>query len=213
MARTNPSKTVTLASSMQDCPCHVCAFFSGKEEEYRVMLPFMAEGFEAGDKLLHILDKDERSARLARLRGAGIDVESAQRSGQLELRPWEQAHTIGGRFDMVAMLELHQRHLAADTRPGRTTRMWSNQEWFLEQGLPSADDLLEYEARFNYIWPKFNNVYVCVYDAQRFSAGIMMQMLRTHPFVIIDGVMHENSFYVPPDQLLSEIGREHSRVK
>ena len=45
------AKTVSIGRTLQSCPCHACAFFTSKEEEYRVMLPFMAEGFEAGDKL------------------------------------------------------------------------------------------------------------------------------------------------------------------
>jgi hypothetical protein len=32
-------------------------------------------------------------------------VDKAQCSGQLELRPWEQAHIVGRRFDLRAMLE------------------------------------------------------------------------------------------------------------
>lgn len=53
MAATQTRTTVSLARTTQPCPCHACAFFSSKEEEYRVMLPFLAEGFEAGDKLLN----------------------------------------------------------------------------------------------------------------------------------------------------------------
>jgi hypothetical protein len=129
------------------------------------MLPFLTEGIEAGDKLIKIIDRSQRAERLRRLQKAGIDVERAERSGQLELLPWEQAHVIGGRFDLHSMLGLHERHMAANSGPYRITRMWSNQEWALEQGLPGAEDLMEYEARFNYIWPKYENVYVCVYDA------------------------------------------------
>ena len=147
----------------------------------------------------------------ARLQLAGIDVKNAEQGGQLELRPWEQAHLIDGRFDLHAMLELHQQHLAMTSQPDQITRMWSNQAWVLQEGLPGADDLLEYEARFNYIWPKYNNVYVCVYDVNKFGAAVVVQMLRTHPFVIINGVVRENSFYVPPDELLKEMGRSAVR--
>jgi hypothetical protein len=203
-------KSVSLARSIQSCPCHVCAFFSSKEEEYRVMLPFMCEGYQAGDKLLHILDKDEGGERLARLQGAGIDVENAERDGQLELRSWEQAHVLDGRFDMHAMLDLHQHHLAGENSSYRLTRIWSNQEWVLAEGLPGAEDLIEYEARFNYIWPKYENVYVCVYDVRKFSASVMMQLLRTHPFAITNGLMYRNPFYVPPDEFLREIGKSRS---
>jgi hypothetical protein len=36
-----------------------------------------------------------------------------------------------------------------------------------------------------------------------------MDVLRTHPMAIIGGTLHENPFFVPPDQLLLELrGRE-----
>lgn len=32
-----------------------------------------------------------------------------------------------------------------------------------------------------------------------------MDIMRTHPVVIIGGVLQENPFYVPPDQFLLEL--------
>ncbi len=202
-ASINQHKSFRLAGSIGQCPCHACAFFTSKEEEYRVMLPFMAEGFEAGDKLVNIIDRRHRDERLSKLRSVGIDVELAERRGQLELLPWEQAHVVGGHFDQDRMLADLDQQAVGDGRYA-TTRLWSNQEWALET-LPGVEDIVEYEARFNHIWPKTNNVYVCVYDANRFSAETMMQMMRTHPFAIIDGIMLKNEFYVPPDEFLKEI--------
>jgi hypothetical protein len=31
--------------------------------------------------------------------------------------------------------------------------------------------------------------------------------MRTHPQVIIGGALHENPFYVPPDEFLAELNR------
>jgi hypothetical protein len=44
-----------------------------------------------------------------------------------------------------------------------------------------------------------------------------MDILRTHPMVIIGGVLQENPFFVPPDEFLREIrertaGEDRSRV-
>jgi hypothetical protein len=203
-AGTNKHKSFRLAGSTEQCPCHACAFFTSKEEEYRVMLPFMADGFEAGDKLVNIIDGRHRDERLSKLRGAGIDVGRAERSGQLELLPWEQAHIVGGRFDQDRMLTDLDRQTVQGNDRYSTTRLWSNQEWALEN-FPGVENIAEYEARFNYIWPKTNNVYVCVFDAKKFSAATMMQMMRTHPFAIVDGIMLKNGLYVPPDEFLKEI--------
>jgi hypothetical protein len=37
-----------------------------------------------------------------------------------------------------------------------------------------------------------------------------MDALRTHPVVIIGGLLQENPFFVPPDQLLLEIRERRS---
>ena len=192
-------KSFRLAELIWQCPCHACAFFTSKEQEYSVMLPFMAEGFEAGDSLINIIDERDRAERLSRLKSARIDVESAERSGQLELLPWEQAHLVGGRFDQHRMLASLDRDAVSGSGRYPTTRLWSNQGWALE-GVPGVQDAVKYEARFNHIWPKTNNVYVCVYDADKFSAKVMLQMLHTHPFAIIDATMRKNEFYVQPEQ-------------
>jgi len=164
----------------------------------------MAEGFEAGDKLVNIIDERNREERLQRLASVGIDVHAAERTGQLEIKPWERAHVVGGRFDQQAMLSNLDEAAQSASRSYRLTRLWSNQEWALE-GVPGAEDLVEYECRFNYIWPKYNDVVVCVYDSTRFGADLLVQILRTHPFSIVGGILRENPFYVPPDQLLKEL--------
>jgi hypothetical protein len=168
------------------------------------MLPFLAEGFRAGDKLVNIIDGRHRDGQIAKLKSAGIDVGRAEQSGQLALLPWEQAHIDGGHFDQDRMLADLEKQAAAGDDRYPATRLWSNQEWALES-FSGVEDLVEYEARFNYIWPKTNNVYVCVFDAKKFSAEIMMQMMRTHPFVIIDGIMLKNELYVPPDEFLKDL--------
>ena len=39
----------------------------------------------------------------------------------------------------------------------------------------------------------------------RFGANVVMDILRTHPMVIIAGILQENPFFVPPDEFLREL--------
>ena len=134
---------------------HVCAFFYSKEEEYRVLLPYVGEGIRAGDKAFHIVDPGHRARHLEVLRSSGIDVDGAVRTGQLEVRSWQDAYLRGGRFDQHAMLALIQEVLGGAKR-FPLTRLVANMEWALED-LPGVDDLVEYETRLNYILPKFDD--------------------------------------------------------
>jgi hypothetical protein len=46
---------------------------------------------------------------------------------------------------------------------------------------------------------------ICVYDIAQVSGTIMMDILRSHPLTLLNGVVHENPFYTPPDILLPQL--------
>ena len=202
MARQNHS--VTLAGSAVKRRCHACAFFHDREEEYRLLLPFVQEGFEQQDKIFHIVDARHRNERLRRIGALGIDLAAAEQSGQLEVRAWENAHLREGLFDQYAMLALVEEVLGKGKEQFGLTRFWANMEWSLED-FPGVDDIVEYESRLNDVTSRFDDVVVCTYDLNRFSATVVMDILRTHPQVIVGGILQENPFYVPPEQFLGEL--------
>jgi hypothetical protein len=196
---------VRLAGSVLNRTCHACAFFNSREEEYDVLLPFVKEGYERGEKLFHVVDSKHRPERLRRLADAGIGMNGAGREGQVEVRPWEDAYLRGDRFDQNAMLALIQEALDGGKAGGYgLTRLWANMEWAL-QDLPGVQDLVEYETRLNHVLPKYDDVVVCTYDLNRFGARIVIDIMRTHPMVIIGGILQENPFFVPPDEFLREL--------
>ena len=73
-------RQVRLAGAPLGSSRHVCAFFNSKDEEYRVLLPFIKEGLELGDKAFHIVKDDHRTEHRRRLRLTEEPVE-AFRSG------------------------------------------------------------------------------------------------------------------------------------
>jgi MEDS: MEthanogen/methylotroph, DcmR Sensory domain len=134
---------------------HVCAFFGSSEEEYRVLLPFITEGIERGEKAFHIVDPDLRRQHLDRLEQAGVDTTAAQQRGQLEVRVWAEAYLREGHFDQNAMLALIEQVLREGRAQGfPLTRLVAHMEWALEDR-PGVDDLVEYETRLNYVLPHY----------------------------------------------------------
>jgi hypothetical protein len=153
-------RQVRLAGTALGSSRHVCAFFNSKDEEYRVLLPFIKEGFEHGDKAFHIVKDDHRTAHRRRLRDVGIAVEECERAGQLEIRRWEDAYLRDGHFDQNRMLALIEEVLQGGTAAGYPlTRLVANMEWALEDR-PGVDDIVEYETRLNYVLPKYDDA-VC----------------------------------------------------
>jgi PAS domain S-box-containing protein len=189
---------------------HVCAFFNSLDEQYRVLRPFIKDGVDRGERALHIVDPEFRDEHLKRLGEAGIDVERSMASGQLEVRLWQDVYRREDRFDQDTMLALIEEQLQSGAAAGSPRiRLMTHLEWSLRDK-PGVDDLLEYEARLNYVLPRYDDPVICTYDLLTVSSSVAMDIMRTHPAVIIGGVLQENPFFVPPDQFLLEI-RERRR--
>jgi hypothetical protein len=150
-------RPVHLAGSVLDRARHVCAFFHTRDEEYRVLMPFIAEGFENGDRAFHIVDPNHRAEHMDRLRQGGIETAAAEARGQLTVIRWEDAYLRGGHFDQNAMLALIEEVLTEGITQGYPlTRLVANMEWALEDR-PGVEDIVEYETRLNFILPKYDD--------------------------------------------------------
>jgi len=157
---TETRKPVRLAGTTLGHARHVCAFFNNKNEEYRVLLPFIKEGFDHGDKAFHIVKDQHRPEHRRRLQDVGVPVDDVERTGQLEVRRWEDAYLRDGRFDQNRMLALIEEVLQGGKAEGfPLTRLVANMEWALEDR-PGVEDIVEYETRLNFVLPKYDDA-VC----------------------------------------------------
>jgi len=202
---------VTIAGAKLGRYRHVCAFFRDPEEEYQTLLPFIKEGIDQGEKALHIVDPVLVHHHRLRLESTGMDTAELERSKQLEVRGWEQAYLRSqGGFDLNDMLSLIEEMLKSGKSEGfPLTRIIGHVEWSLEDR-PGVNDLIEYETRLNTILPDYQDPVICVYDLTQCGAGIVIDGLRTHPMVIVGGILHENPFYAPPEEFLRELQSRQS---
>src|SRR6267143_2471661 len=162
---------------------HVCAFFTTIDEEHRVLGSFYKDGLLRGERAAHVVDPENREEHLKRLAEAGIHVQEMTDTGQLDVLPWTDAYVRDRRFDQDAML----------ATVGQLIRSGA------------AAGLVEYEARLNHLLSKYTDPVICNYDPSKFGAHVAMDIIRTHPLVIISGLLRENPFFVPPDQFLDEM--------
>ena len=129
---------IPFAGSQLDETRHVCAFFNSDEEEYRVLLPFIKDGFQCGDKAVHVVNPEQRQDHLQRLAAVGIDTAAAQQSGQLELRINTETYLPDGRFDPDRMLQAFEQVASGNAKAGfPLSRIVCRMDW-AACGLPSS---------------------------------------------------------------------------
>ncbi len=195
---------ISLAGSRLGDVRHVCAFFNNDEEEYRVLLPFIKDGFGSGDKAVHIVNPDQRQDHLRRLASAGIDPVSAESNGQLELRTNTETYLQDGLFNQDRMLAAFEQIASGSANSGfPLSRIVCRMDWVVD-GPSYVDDVVEFESRVNDVWSRHDDVVICTYHLSQFGGDAVIDIMRTHPMVIIGGILQRNPFFVPPNEFLQE---------
>ena len=220
--KANPEPSINLAGFNLGKHRHACAFFHTQDQEDKVVVPFLKEGIDRGEKAFCVLDHNMRLHLLQKLSLAGIEATLAEKRGQLEVKQWDRAVVRDGRFDQDTVLALIQTALSRGRERGfALTRFVARMEWALEYGV-GIHELVEFETRVNHISPRFQDPLICVYNLAKcdINAGAVLDILRTHPLVIIGDLVAENPFFVPPEIFLQELSerctssrREIARLK
>ena len=195
---------ISFAGSRLDETRHVCAFFNSDDEEYRVLLPFIKDGFQCGHKAIHVVNPNQRQDHLQRLAAAGIDAAAAQQNGQLDLRINTDVYLPDARFDQDRMLTVFEQ-LASGNDEGEfpLSRICCRMDWARHEQ-SYVDDVIEFEARVNDVWRRHEDAVICTYHLGQFGGEAVIDIMRTHPMVIIGGILQQNPFFVPPEEFLRE---------
>lgn len=189
----SPTRTwadgVRLAGEELQGERHACLLVDRPGEACDVLVPFMVEGLERGERAFHIVDPEARDAHLERLRAAGIDVSAALQSRQLEVRTWADAYLRGGTFNPAAQLAYVRQSLGEGPALGYpVTRLIGSLEWAFD-GADVMGDVLDYETRLDELLRRRSDIVVCTYDLNRHSPRTIAEVLGLHPAVVVGGVL------------------------
>ncbi|HYM00680.1 MAG TPA: MEDS domain-containing protein [Blastocatellia bacterium] len=175
----SPAAPISLAGSKLTETRHVCAFFNSDEEEYRVVLPFIKDGFECHHKAVHVVNPEQRSKHIEQLVAARIDPAAAERSGQLELRTKIEAYIRNGRFDQDRILLAFEQIASGNAPRGfPLSRIVCQMDWSAE-GQSNIDDLIEFESRVNHVWERHDDAVICPYHLGKFGGDTVIEIMRT----------------------------------
>jgi AcrR family transcriptional regulator len=185
---TTASSAIRLAGEELRHHRHLCALVESPAETDALLLPFIVDGLERGERVVSVVDPQARDASLRRMRASGIDIAAAMASHQLEVLTWADAYLRGGRFDRSAQLA-YLRQTVAETRElgYPLTRYIGSTEWAVEA--QTVQDLLAYEARVDAAVRRLPDVFVCTYDLTHHSARTIADALDIHSAAIVGGVL------------------------
>jgi MEDS: MEthanogen/methylotroph, DcmR Sensory domain len=180
---------------------HLCAMYLGQEERDNIVLPYLRAGLRAGDKCLCIIDSSPLGDLLAGI-GDEHEVAAYVASRQLEVRTADEAYLHTLPFTTEAMLEYWENSVGAAVKSGSYVfaRVTGEMPWEMRT-LPGRTEFFRYEGALNRFAPRYPQAILCLYDLDRFGGGFLVDLLRTHPKLLMGGLVLENPHYRPPEEL------------
>lgn len=190
---------------------HVCGFYYGEDERDAILLPFLRAGLRAGDKCLAVVDSIDPSDVVDRIAGEPgapvgppLDVAECLATGQLELYDSSQTYLRTGAFDPELMIDFWEEQARHNTAEGRFSfaRVVGEMSW-LERVPPARERVVRYERWADDFAAQYPHAILCLYDLRRLGSGVLLDLLKTHPKLMLGGLVLENPHHISSEEFLA----------
>jgi hypothetical protein len=188
-----------------DCH-HLCLIYDSEEQRRKIVSEYLAAGLKRGELVRYFADTTSAKEIRAWLLEKGVEIPKVEENGAFGIVKAESAYCPSGRFVPQEVIEnMLSRYAIAKKAGYRVSRACGEMSWALRD-IPGADRFLEYEVRINTITESFPYIGMCQYDARLFDGATLYKVLQVHPYMIAQGQVVRNPFYIKPEEFLAKLG-------
>jgi hypothetical protein len=184
---------------------HICALYDGDQARDELVLSFLRSGLDSGDKCICILDEGDHQVVLSQF----DDHRSAHSTGlsaQLDLMTPSETYLKSSQFSSVEMLNFWSDSINSAVGDGQfgAARVTGDTTWLLSAAEGTIRDFMGYESELNRFVHQHPVSILCLYDLDAFGGGILVDLMKTHPKLLLGGMLLENPHALSPDEFLAE---------
>lgn len=183
---------------------HIIFLFKTSEEQRSVIVPYIKNGLQRGEKCIYLVGDTTTSAVMDFLVASEIDVDTAQASGALVILDREKsliAREQPTPDEAIAILTAHSKQAQAEGFP--LLRIIRDITWIHGNGF-GAGQIAEYKLKLHNFISKNPVIIVSQYNLTLFPCDNIKDALYTYPLVIWLDTLCRNPYYMPPDEFLAQ---------
>ncbi|KAF0233741.1 MAG: hypothetical protein FD177_1382 [Desulfovibrionaceae bacterium] len=184
---------------------HICGLYETEAERDEIILGFLSRGAAAGDLQLYCPAERTREDFEAKITAAcphcGPQLGDP---AVFRINSAKELYYPDGTFSPWAMDDgLNAFYEQSRSQGSPNIRATAEMVWALE-AIPGVEHLMAYESRLNYFIKGKPWISICLYNITKFDGKTIMQVLQTHPYIISQGMISANPFFVDPDIWLAK---------
>ena len=181
---------------------HMCLIFTKEEERKDSLLKYLLSGLKGGERTACFSGKVTEDELRDYFSENGISYDERKDHNAIKLSGTSEVYFDEGTFDPDRMIDLlttyYDEAIEMDFPAARVIGEMSPEV----EKVPGGDRLLEYEAKVSILQEDHPVTAVCQYDANVFDGATIMNVLKIHPQMIVNGMVVQNPFFIDPHDFL-----------
>jgi MEDS: MEthanogen/methylotroph, DcmR Sensory domain len=184
---------------------HICGLYESDQERDAIIFGFLAQGYNDGDRQLYCPVERTIDQFYASFTSFCPSCSAAINDpDHFTVMDAKSLYYPSGIFDPWHMdSALDEFYVASQIKGRRNIRATAEMAWALE-AIPGVEHLMAYEARLNYFIPGKPWISICMYNVNKFPGATILNVLKTHPFIINGGIITQNPLFIHPDKWLAD---------
>lgn len=171
---------------------HTCLVYRNQEKKNRIILQFVADGLQRGEKVVCVTDSLTKEAILDWLKKERLQLPGGFED-KLVVEATKNIYYPNGYFSPEEVIEKCRR--LAKESPPEGFRVTGELTW-LASGLPGTERFMEYEFMANEFFSKRSATAVCQFDANSLHGTTLAEIISIHPMLIVHGQIMHNPLYL-----------------
>ncbi|NOU17525.1 MAG: hypothetical protein HOO91_08205 [Bacteroidales bacterium] len=195
-----------MESSKKHIPesCHVCLIYENEEQRQKIVADYIAEGLRKGELVHYFTDKTTPKTVRSWLLGIGMELSETEKTGSFSISKAEKAYCPDSKFVLPQkMIDGSILRYDEAKKTGYKESHACGEMTCTLKDISGSNQLLEYEVLLNSVTSTFPHTGMCQYDARLFNGAALFNVLKVHPFMIAQGQVVSNPFYIKPEEFIA----------
>jgi hypothetical protein len=184
---------------------HICLIYDNEEQRQKILSEYLAAGIKEGEFVRFFSATLPPEKIFSWLSEMDLELPDPENRDFFDVIPAEKAYCPDGHFEPHASIDRAVNRYDIVKKAGFCgSRVCGEMSWVLK-GIPGSERFLEYEAMLNMIDHPFRRIGMCQYDARLFDGATLLNVLKVHPYIIAQGQIVSNPFYIRPEEFLKSL--------
>lgn len=178
---------------------HIAFLYHTPEEQIDISTEFMLSGLMSGNRCIFIARNELIGAMENAIKSNNHNIKDLLAQKAIKFLSIEDYYLHkNGEFNIDDVLNIFKKEIEYSKNKGFPgLRVTGDTTWVSSlSNNAKLDDFFSYEEKINYAFDDYPLAVVCQYNLNRFSGTHILNVFRTHPFILEKGKLTTSSFRV-----------------